>query len=279
MTGKGVAFVIGSGSVRCAAALGVLRVLDRAGIPVDQVVGTSAGSIYAALIAMGKSVDEIAALSRDLWTREITSRRKRGALLRVMLPKLFGFDERFGMIDDRLVMERLDAAFGDRDISATEIPLVITATDFYDGSQVILKEGRIVDAIRGSLAIPYIFAPHRMGDRILIDGFMSDPMPVGAAIREGGGVIVAIGFESPYQTRVSTILRYAFQLSSIMSNNLLRANFAFHNLAHHTEIIPIIPEFENRIRLFDTEKLPEVIAAGERAGEEQIEVIRAALKP
>jgi NTE family protein len=107
---------------------------------------------------------------------------------------------------------------------------------------------------------------------------MSDPMPVGAAIREGGDVIVAVGFESPYQGRVSTILRYAFQLSSIMSNNLLRSNFAFHNLAHHAEVIPVIPEFEERIRLFDTEKLPEIIAAGERAGEMQIDVIRAALQ-
>jgi NTE family protein len=193
-----------------------------------------------------------------------------------MFPKLFRFDERFGLVDDRRVMARLETAFGATDISETSIPLVITATDFFDGSQVILKEGRIVDAVRGSLAIPYIFAPHRVGDRVLIDGFMSDPMPVGAAIREGGGVIVAIGFDSPYQARVSTVLRYAFQLSSIMSNNLLRSNFAFHNLAHHAEVIPIIPEFDDRIRLFDTAKMPEIIAAGERAGEMHIDAIREA---
>ena len=273
----GVSLVIGSGSVKCAAALGVMRVLAREEVRIEQVVGTSAGSIFAALIAMGLEVDEIVGLAAELWTREITRRRKRGVLLRVMFPRLFGFDERFGMIDDRLVLERLEAAFGETDIAETPIPLVITATDFFDGSQVILKEGRIVDAVRGSLAIPYIFAPHRLGDRVLIDGFMSDPMPVGAAIREGGGVIVAIGFESPYQSRVSSLLRYAFQLSSIMSNNLLRSNFAFHNLAHHAEVIPIIPEFEDRIRLFDTARMPEIIAAGERAGELQIDVIRAAL--
>ncbi|HUF37068.1 MAG TPA: patatin-like phospholipase family protein [Anaerolineales bacterium] len=276
---KGVTLVIGSGSVKCAAALGVVRVLEREGIELDRVVGTSAGSIYAALIAMGRDIDEIASLSERLWTREITARRMRGAFLKVMFPRLMRFDERFGMLDDRLVMARLEAAFGDADIAETAIPLAITATDFFDGSQVILREGRIVDAIRGSLAIPYIFSPHRVGERVLIDGFMSDPMPVGAAIREGGGVIVAIGFDSAYQTRVSTILRYAFQLSSIMSNNLLRSNFAFHNLAHHAEVIPVIPVFEGRIRLFDTERLTEIIAAGERAGEEQIEGIRSAVTP
>ena len=80
-----------------------------------------------------------------------------------------------------------------------------------------------------------------------------------------GGVIVAVGFDSPYQSRVSTILRYAFLLSSIMSNNLLRSNFAFHNLAHHAAIIPVLPQFDGRIRLFDTDRVPEIIAAGEES--------------
>jgi NTE family protein len=64
-------------------------------------------------------------------------------------------------------------------------------------------------------------------------------MPVGVAIKHGANVIVTLGFESPYQRRTTSVLRFAFQLSSIMSNNLLRANYAFHNLAHHTEILPM----------------------------------------
>jgi NTE family protein len=101
---------------------------------------------------------------------------------------------------------------------------------------------------------------------------------VGVAIREGADVIIAIGFESPHQTRVSSILRYAFEISSITSNNLLQSNFAFHNLAHHSEIIPIMPEFEHRIHLFDTDKIPYVIEVGERATEEQLPYIRKLLE-
>ena len=64
--------------------------------------------------------------------------------------------------------------------------------------------------------------------------------------------------------------RFAFQVSSILSNNLLKSQFSFHGLAHHAEIIPIIPQFKERIRLFDTEKIPYIIEEGERAADAQI---------
>ena len=129
-------------------------------------------------------------------------------------------------------------------------------------------------AIRASIAIPYIFQPWKIGGHLYVDGFLSDPMPVGVAIKHGANVIVTMGFESPYQPRATSVLRFAFQLSSIMSNNLLRANYAFHNLAHHTEILPIIPQFRERIHLFDTDKIPYVIEEGERAAEQQLPYLR-----
>ena len=72
-------------------------------------------------------------------------------------------------------------------------------------------------------------------------------------------------------------MRYNFQISSVTSNNLLKTNFAFHNLAHHSEIIPILPEFKHHIKLFDTDKLPYVIEEGERAAEGQLSYIKGLL--
>ena len=69
-------------------------------------------------------------------------------------------------------------------------------------------------------------------------------------------------------------MRYNFQISSVTSNNLLKTNYAFHNLAHHSEIIPILPEFEYHIKLFDTDKIPYVIEEGERAAEKQLPYIK-----
>lgn len=271
---KRVALVIGSGSVKCAAALGLQKALQREGIEIGMVVGASGGAIYAALIAMGLEPDQAADLSSHLWTREVTAKHNRRALWQILLPNVFGFDENFGTVDDTLVMERLRAAYGENKIEDTKIPLYITATDFDTGEQVVLTKGRIADAVRASLAIPYIFKAHRVDGRMLVDGYLTDPMPVGVAIQENANVILAMGFESPYQGKINALMRYTFQVSSIMSNNLLKSNYAFHSLAHYGEVLPILPQFQQRIGLFDTDKVPYIIEQGERAAQDQMPYLK-----
>jgi len=267
---RGVAVVIGSGSVKCAAALGLINALDRAGIAIDMLVGCSAGCLYATLIASGRSTAEAAEMTRVLWTSEIAAQHDRMAWLRAAFPRMFGFNARFGLRSDRLVMQRLQAAFGDARIEDMKIPLHLAATDFATGNQAVFSSGRAVDAIRASIAVPFLFSPWQIDGRLYLDGYMSDPLPVGVAIREGAEVIVAMGFESPYQERVTTAGRFAFQVSAILSNNLLKSQYAFHGLAHHAEVASIIPQFRERIRLFDTEKIPYIIEEGERAAEAQM---------
>lgn len=269
-----VALVIGSGSVKCAAAIGLKRVLERENIDVDMVVGCSGGAIYASLIALGWSVERATESTLKMWTREVTSRRSVRSILQLALPWIFKFDESFGLIDDHLINRRLHEGYENAAFADARIPLFVTATDFYTGDQVVLSEGAIEDAVRASISIPYIFPPKKLNGRYLIDGYQSDPLPIGVAIKEGADIIIAMGFESPYQERVTSLMRYNFQIASMTSNNLLKTNYAFHNLAHHSEIIPIIPEFKHRIKLFDTDKLPYVIEEGERAAEEQLPHIR-----
>lgn len=272
--GPKVAVVLGSGSVKCAAALGLLKILQREGIGIDMIVGCSGGSLYAALIALGHDAEDAESMTRRLWTKELTSKKHHRSLLSVFLPGVFGFDESFGMVDDSLILQRLRGAFGTSTFENTKIPLYLTATDFHTGEQFVFESGAIVDAVRASISIPYIFRPWPIQGRLLVDGFMSDPMPVGVAIKQGANIIVTMGFESPFQHKINSPLKFAFQLSSITSNNLLKSNFAFHNLAHHAEILPIIPEFKERIHLFDTDKIPYVIEEGERAAERQLPYLR-----
>jgi NTE family protein len=278
VSGKKVAVVIGSGSVKCAAALGLQNALTRAGIGIDMVVGCSGGSLYAALMAAGYDTQRVIDMSKRMWTREVTEKRNSRAMLSVLFPKLFKFDERFGMRDDSLVVKTLRQAFGDLSFEKMKIPLHIAATDFWTGEQVVMSSGSLVDAIRASIAIPLAFSPWKVGDRLLMDGFMSDPLPVGVAIKEGADVIIAMGFESPYQAKVGSLARFGFQLSSVMTNNLLKSNFAFHTLAHHSEVIPIVPRFSQRIRLFDTDKIPLIVEEGEKATEEQVPYLKRLLE-
>jgi NTE family protein len=269
-----IALVIGSGSVKCAAALGLMKVLEREEINIDLVVGCSGGSIYAAFIALGWAVQKATETTLHMWTREVTGKRNKKAILQLMLPRLFKFDETFGLIDDHLLTRRLHAGFDGATFDQTRIPLFVTATDMYNGEQVVMYEGIVAEAVRASISIPYIFPPHKINGRYMIDGYQSDPLPIGVAIKEGADIIIALGFESPYQKHVTSLMRYNFQISSVTSNNLLKANFAFHNLAHHSEIIPILPEFKEHIGLFDTEKIPYVIEEGERAAEQELPYLR-----
>ena len=272
-----VALVIGSGSVKCAAALGLMKILERENIAVNLVVGCSGGAIYAALVALGWPVQKAIDTTLRMWTRDVSAKRSSKAILQLAFPGLFKFDESFGLIDDRLLNRRLREGFDGATFAQTRIPLFVTATDLYNGEQVVMSEGTVAEAVRASISIPFIFPPYKLNGRFLVDGYQSDPLPIGVAIKEGADIIIALGFESPYQERVTSLMRYNFQISSVTSNNLLKTNFAFHNLAHHSEIIPILPEFKHRIKLFDTDKLPYVIDEGERAAEGQLPYIKALL--
>jgi NTE family protein len=270
-----VSLVIGSGSVKCAAAIGVVKALTNDGVGIDRVVGCSAGSIIGALVAMGFSPDKVQQIGAHLMAKEVTSQRNIMGRLQALAPRLFGFSaNKFSLCDDKNLMSRLHQYFGKMKIEDMPIPLHITATDFSNGELVEMSSGNLVEAIRASIALPYIFTPVRREGQLLIDGYLADPLPVSVAMKHGAGVIVAVGFESVYQERIASVDRYAFQLSSILSNNLLKSRLAFHSIAHHAEVLTIIPEFKQRIRLFDIAKIPYIVDEGERAAIEQMPYLR-----
>jgi NTE family protein len=272
-----VALVIGAGSVKCAAALGLWKVLERENIKIDMFVGCSGGSLYAAVMALGYDVATCERLTRELWTPAITRRRDMRSLLSAMFPKLLGFKGSFGMLSDEPLWRALQKPFGGRTFDEAGVPLHIVATDVANGQKVVLSDGGVADAVRASVAIPYVWKPWCIDGRWLLDGCLSDPLPVDVAIREGADIILAMGFESPYPRKIRSAMRYAFHINSIYTNNLLRASYSFHNLAHHAEIIPILPEFGRDIRLFDTDQIPHVIECGERAMERDLDYLRQVL--
>ena len=275
---KKIALVIGSGSVKCAAALGLWQVLERENIRFDMIVGCSGGSIYAAAMAMGFSLEECIETTKKLWNRSITEQRNWRALASVLLPGPLKFDHRFSLMSDKAMLRSFRSVFGEKTFADTKTPLYIVATDFETGESVAQHEGKLVDALRASVAIPYIWSAWSHNGRVLIDGAASNPLPVDVPIREGVDIILAMGFEAPLPGRVRSISRYAFYINSLMTNNLMNANYAFHNAAHHAEIISIFPEFDRPVRLFDTDQFPYVIEQGEKAMLEHLPYVKRLLE-
>lgn len=277
--GPVVSLVIGSGSVKCAAAIGVVKVLGEAGIGIDRVVGCSGGALFAAGVALGFGAERMTDITLRTWTRRLTSQRSHMGVLRLLAPRLFGFRaEHFGLRDDALMLAAFRDIFGEQRIEDTQIPLHITATDFRNGELVDITRGDLVAAIRASVSLPLAFAPVKLGERLLIDGYMADPLPVGVAMKNGSRVIVAVGFESPYQHNIRSAGRFAAQLSAILANNLLKSRLAFQSAAHHSEMILILPQFKQRVGLFDTDKVPYLIEEGEQAALQQMPYLNALLQ-
>lgn len=272
---KRVALVIGSGSIKCAAALGLWKVLERDGIKLDMVVGCSGGSIYATGIAFDDEIAHVEETTLRLWTQDLMSGY--ASNLRAAMSGKTRFTERSGLVDADETRERIASIYGERTFAGARIPLHIVATDFMTGEPVILSQGRVMDAIRASIAIPMIFAPYEVEGRLLMDGAVSNPLPVDVAIKEGCDVILAMGFELAYRKRMRSFNAVQSHLNAVYINNILRAKYAFHNLAHHAEIIPVLPTFERKIGNFDGAQLPYIIEKGEKEAEAQLPYLKSAL--
>jgi NTE family protein len=273
---KSVALVIGSGGVKCAAALGLWKTLQQADIDVSMAVGASGGSLFAAVIALGFDLQAAQRMTIDFWNNDLMEGYTSN--LRAALSGEKHFTEFSGLINDQLVYERLANVFGEHTFAETQCPLFIVATDLYTGEEVILSSGRILDAVRASIAIPMIFSPWQVGDRWLVDGAASDPLPIDVTIREGGEPIVAMGFDLPVRSRMRSYAAVAGHFNSLYMNNILKASFAFHNLAAQSEVVLILPEFESEIWSFDGKMIPYVIEEGARATERQLPYIRRLIK-
>jgi NTE family protein len=248
------------------------KALRREDLTPGMAVGCSGGSIYGAAIALGMDPDEAQRLTLNLFTSDVFEGYTSN--LKSALTGETRFTETSSLIDDNVMYERLGSVFGEKTFEDTIFPLYIVATNLYTGERVVITSGKILDAVRASIAIPMIFSPWRIGDQMLVDGAVCDPLPIDVAIQQGSDVIAAVGFEMPTRKRMNSYTAVTTHFNSIYMNNILKSTFAFYNAVHHAEIIPILPNFEKPVGTFDTQQIPYIIEQGEKAAEEHIPYIK-----
>jgi len=277
---KKVALVIGSGALKCAAVIGIMKVLEENDITIDLVVGCSGGAVFGAAIALGFSKEKLVETRAQAWTADVVKKLDYKALAKMVFPNIAGFDDQVGLFDDTVMLENIEKAFGASTVFAeTKIPFHCVATDFDTGEPVVLTSGALAKAVRASSGIPMVFKPFEWQGRLLIDGGLSNPLPVDVAIQEGADIIIAVGFEVPIRSSVSTPGNYAIQMFNIMINQLLSTLLGYYNLAYHSEIITIIPEFKGSIKVNDVDKVPYVIEQGEIEAQKHIAYLKRLLNP
>jgi NTE family protein len=173
-----VALVLGSGGIRGMAHVGVIEVLEQAGIPIDLIVGCSAGSIVGALYADNPDICAV---------KKSVAKIKTNHILDFDL-----MDCRFGLCQGRSLRFVLNADLEAETFDQLKIPLVIVATDLHTGELVPIANGDIVRAVEASSAIPFLFCPVDFQGRVLVDGGTVCPVPVIVAKDLGADVIIAV---------------------------------------------------------------------------------------
>jgi NTE family protein len=200
-----IGLALGGGAARGFAHIGVIQVLEEQGIRPDLVVGTSAGSLVAALYASGRTGTELAALAAEMNEGSITDWMFPGrALLR-------------GEALARYVREKT----GGRNIEQMKLPLGVVATDLDSGEPILFRRGDPGAAVRASSAVPALFQPVTIGGREYVDGGLVSPVPVRFAREMGADVVIAVDISAePAGNPTTDAMKMLLQTFAIMSRSI-----------------------------------------------------------
>ena len=173
---------LGGGAARGFAHVGVIQVLEEAGLSPNYVVGTSAGSLVAALYASGKTPAELTKVAETMQEADITD---------WMLPIL-----NRGALRGEALAKYVNTLVGGRNLEQMKMPVGIVATDLGSGEVITFRRGNTGTAVRASSAVPGVFQPVRIGDREYVDGGLVAPVPVRQTLEIGANFVIAVDISS-----------------------------------------------------------------------------------
>lgn len=208
-----IGLALSGGGAKGIAHIGVLRVLEDAGIRPDYITGTSIGSVMGGLYAIGYSVEEMEEIAIELdWNYYFNDELKRTDLPieerynsdryqlklgledgSIQLPKGFIQGQKIGLLLSKLTFP----AHGIHDFDQFKIPFRCVATDAETGDAIVLKSGSLAKAMRASMSLPSIFEPMELDGKLLIDGGVVRNLPVIEAIDMGADIVIAVDITSP----------------------------------------------------------------------------------
>lgn len=202
-----IGLALGGGAARGFAHVGVIQVLEENGIRPDLVVGTSAGSLVAAIYASGRSGAQLG---------EVASTMNEAAIADWTLP-FFGR----GALRGEALGRYVNAQVRGRLIENLPMRLGIVATDLHSGLGVLFQRGDTGTAVRASSAIPAVFQPVKIGGREYVDGALVSPVPVRYARDMGAELVVAVDISSPPEgNQADDTLQILLQTFTIMSRSI-----------------------------------------------------------
>jgi NTE family protein len=252
-----VVLVLGGGGARGIAHIGVIQTLQQAGIPIDMIIGTSAGAIIGALYADQGNIAHAKQVALNTGFAQITDFNN--------FPSSEGIFKGYKL--QKLLLNNMKA----KNFDQLKIPLIVMTTDLTTGASVPISSGPVAPAVQASAALPGLFDPVHLYGHVLIDGGIADPIAVNVAQQYHPDVIIAVNvteqLTGPAPTTAESVSNRAYLITRLQMSNrcLIGAN------------IVISPAVGNA-SVFDTGKGDALYIAGQQAALKELPAIKALLK-
>ncbi len=247
-----VGLVLGAGSARGLAHVGVLQVLEEHEIPFHFIVGSSIGAMIGGIYGSGTDIKILGKVFEQI---DI------GRFFEIGIPHM-------GFINGTKINEFLKLLTKNQDFKDLSLPVYMVATDLYSGTEVVINEGLVTEAIRASISIPGIFRPVPRDNMLLVDGAITDRVPVEVAAQLGADIVIAVDvkFGAGKQIVINNTLDVILTSLDIMQ----RQQFATIRNKSDVLIQPAVAGYNS----WDFNKAQELIALGREAALAQLEQLQ-----
>ena len=268
-----VGIAMGSGAAYGYAVIGLMKVFEREGIPIDLVAGTSMGALLGSYYCAGLSPARVEAEARKItkiWLRK-------NVITDLTFP-------RSGFLAGHTLHAYLRSVLGQIEFHQMPIPFTAVATDIRTGNEIVLQEGRVADAVRASTSLPVVFEPFLHKGHYLVDGGLVNPVPTSTVAKMGADILISMNLTAkPSMRRGLSRKRPAFPLAP-RSPGLMEIVFKMiytmqYEIAQaRTEIahVVIAPDMKDFLWT-DFHRADEILKVGEEAAEQSVARIKSLL--
>jgi len=248
-----IALVLSGGASRGFAHIGVIKVLEANRVPIDIIVGTSAGSLTGAMYAY---YADAAKLEKAAWG--LTE----DTVFDFSLPNVL-----VGVVKGESIVTFINSRIPVKNIEDLKIPFAAVATDLVTGEKIVFKTGPVSTAVRASISIPGIFRPLIIGKKILVDGGVVDNVPVDVARSLGADIVIAVDVSSPSRNdNIKNVIDVMMQTFNIMGNEISKYQIKDADV--------IIRPNVSSVGMIDFSKKTYLITEGEKAARAALPKIR-----
>ncbi len=264
---------LSGGGARGLAHIGVLKVLEKAGIKPDFIAGTSMGGVIAAAYAFGQTPAQM--------EEEALKLRKLSSVLGLLADPSLPWK---GLVEGKKIRDYFHEHIGDATFDEARIPLALVAVDLKSGREVVMREGRVVDALRATISVPGIFTPYAYDDKILVDGGILNNLPADVVRKMGAEVVIAVDVSCDLESferdnfpfsQMPEVIAVLWRTVEVMEKELRD-----RKLREAAPDVLISPPLTRDISVFTGfNRVAEIIAAGEEAAEKALPRIEELLRP